>query len=261
MATLVCFHAHPDDETIATGGTIARAVAEGHRVVLVLATRGERGEVDEGVLAPGEELWQRRVAELEEAARILGAHRVAYLGYGDSGMAGEPSNDDPGCFWQADIEEAAARLARLLEEEAADVLTVYDDNGGYGHPDHVQVHRVGVRAAELAGTPRVYEATMDRDRLRAMMEMAPPEGMEAPPDFDVEQFGVPGAQVTTRVDVRDRCDVKRKAMAAHASQIGETSFFLAMPPEVFPLVFGEECFVRRGAPAGTVETGLFEGLA
>jgi LmbE family N-acetylglucosaminyl deacetylase len=161
MATLVSFHAHPDDEAIACAGTMARAAAEGHRVVIVFGTRGERGEVIEGFLSPDEPLWQRRVAESHEAARIMGAHRVEFLGYTDSGMMGEPSNDDPACFWRADVEEAASRLAAILGEEEADALTIYDEIGGYGHPDHIQVHRVGVRAAERAGLAAVYEATFN----------------------------------------------------------------------------------------------------
>src|SRR3954447_10116475 len=169
MSTLVFFHAHPDDEAIATGGTMARAAAEGHRVVLVCATRGELGEVPEGFLASGETLTERREVEVLAAAEILGCARVAFLGYRDSGMEGEATNADEGCFATADIEEAAERLAAILREEDAEVLTVYDERGNYGHPDHVQVHRVGIRAAELAATPRVYEATVNRDHLMALM--------------------------------------------------------------------------------------------
>ncbi|MGH9181720.1 MAG: PIG-L family deacetylase, partial [Acidimicrobiales bacterium] len=138
MATLVSFHAHPDDEAIGCGGTLAKAVAEGHRAVVVLATRGELGEVAEGVLSAGETLADRRELEAAASARVLGVHRVEFLGYRDSGMMGTPGNDDPDCFWRADLEEAAGRLAAILIEEAAEVLTVYDDHGLYGHPDHIQ---------------------------------------------------------------------------------------------------------------------------
>src|SRR4051794_30232852 len=156
MATLVCFHAHPDDECIATGGVMRRAHDEGHRVVLVVATRGEHGEVDDGFLDDGEELWQRRVRETAAAAEILGAARVEFLGYVDSGMMGTPENEKPGSFWTADVDKAAQRLADILVEEKADVLTIDDDHGGYGHPDHIQVHRVGAAAGKIAKTPRVY---------------------------------------------------------------------------------------------------------
>jgi len=264
--TLVCFHAHPDDEAIQTGGTIARAAAEGHRVVLVFATRGELGEVADGFLEPGETLSERRSRECAAAATILGAARVEFLGYHDSGMAGEASNDDPAAFWRADLDEAAERLAAILRAEAAEVLTVYDDHGGYHHPDHVQVHRVGVRAAEIAGTPRVYEATVDRDHLMealaASVALAEEHGVEIPGDTpDPEEFAshfIPAAQITTRVDVSDRLDVKRAALRAHASQIDETSFFLSMPDEIFALAFGTEWFIRRDAPEGIQESWLFD---
>ena len=263
MATLVTFHAHPDDECIATGGVMAKAAEAGHRVVLVTATRGEHGEVDDGFLDEGEALWERRVRETEASAEILGASRVAFLGYVDSGMMGTPTNDAPDAFWQADVEEAAARLAAILREENADILTVYDDHGLYGHPDHIQVHRVGHRAAELAGTKKVYESTMDRDELAEMMREGREQGAEIPDDApqDVDpNFGVPGHMITTRVDVTKWSDRKREAMVAHASQISDQSFFLAMPPEQFARVFGVERFILAGAPPGTVETDLFDGL-
>ena len=168
MATVAFFHAHPDDEAIATGGTMAGLSDDGHRVVLVTATRGELGEVPEGLSEDGGSLAEWRLAELTEACGILGVGRQTYLDYLDSGMAGEATNDRPGSFASADIEEAAGALADILIEEAADVLVTYDEHGGYGHPDHVQVHRVGMRAADLAGTPVVYMATMNRDFMRTL---------------------------------------------------------------------------------------------
>ncbi|HEX4901253.1 MAG TPA: PIG-L family deacetylase [Acidimicrobiales bacterium] len=251
MATLVCFHAHPDDESIATGGTIARAADEGHRVVLVFATRGECGEVPDGFLDDGEELGHRRERETVASAAALGAHRVEFLGYRDSGMMGEPTNEDPACFWAADVEEAAERLARILGEEQADALTVYDDHGGYGHPDHIQVHRVGHRAAELAGTPRVYESTMNRDHLHRLMAEAQGSGVEIDDDVRDDSFGSPASIITTTVDVRHWVERKRESMRLHASQIAEESFFLAMAPDAFTEVFGWEWYIRTaGGPVG-----------
>jgi LmbE family N-acetylglucosaminyl deacetylase len=257
MATLVCFHAHPDDECIATGGVMAKAAKEGHRVVLVVATKGEHGEVPEGFLEPGEELWQRRVKETEASAAILGVQRVEFLGYVDSGMIDTPENDKPGSFWTADVEEAAERLAEILREENVDVLTIYDDHGGYGHPDHIQVHRVGKRAADLVGVPKVYQATINRDHLiRGMRERASmlPEGTEMP-DFEAAaDFGSAESVITGAVDVSDFLDHKRRAMQAHASQISEQSFFLQMPPEAFAYGFGTEWFIRDGQGPGITET-------
>ena len=258
--TLVTFHAHPDDEAIATGGVMARAAAEGHRVVLVIATKGELAGFGHDMLTPGESMADRRVAETQAAGEILGVSRIEFLGYRDSGMDGEPSNDDPESFWSADLDEAAGRLARILEEENADALTVYDERGVYGHPDHVQVHRVGVRAAEMAGTPVVYESTLNQDHILRLMNDhmgAAMEQMEDAPDPATFDLGVHEDQITTTVDVRDYVDLKRKAMAAHASQISESSFFLALPPELFREAFGQEWFIRRGAPPGTNEDVLF----
>ena len=262
MATVTFFHAHPDDEAIATGGTMASLADQGHRVVLVTATRGELGEVDDGFLDPEETLAARREVELAEAARILGAARLAFLGYEDSGMEGEPSASRPGCFATADPEEAAGRLAELLAEESSDVLVVYDEHGGYGHPDHVQVHRVGMAAAERAGTPVVYMSTMDRDFMRDLRkralesELATEEEMEG-----ADTMGEPAVRITTEVDVTPWVATKRAAMAAHASQISEESFFLSMPEDVFADVWGQEWFIRvrpepTGLGGGVREPGL-----
>ena len=263
IRTLVCFHAHPDDEAIATGGSMAKAAAAGHRVVLVVATRGEHGEVDEGFLGEDEPLAERRVAETNAAAEILGVSRVEFLDYVDSGMIGTPENDAKESFWQADVDEAARSLAAILTEEQADVLTAYDENGVYGHPDHIQVHRVGVAAGRLAGTPKVYLNTINQDFLKREMARMADLGFDPPGDVDpgdLESLGVSEDRITTAVDVRDYVAVKRRAMAAHASQISETSFFLAMPEEMFTVGFGTEWYILDGAPAGTSETDLFEGL-
>ncbi len=259
MTTLVCFHAHPDDESIGTGGTIARAAAAGHRVVLVLATRGERGEPTPGVLADGEALWERRIAETYESAKVLGVQRVEFLGYVDSGMMGEPSNDSPYSFWTADVEHAADRLAVILREEDADILTVYDDHGGYGHPDHIQVHRVGIRAAELAGTPKVFQGTMNRDEIRRQMELFVPDEDGVDPSeriSDLSNFGTPEAEITHAIDVVDLVGTKQLSMRAHRSQIADDSWFLTMDDETFAGAFGKEWFIEwggsraEGAPFG-----------
>ena len=263
MATLVCFHAHPDDEAIATGGLIARATAEGHRVVLVVATGGEHGEPPTD-LSVGETLADRRAAETAKSAAVLGIGRVEFLGYRDSGMTGWAQNDEPGAFMHAPLDEAATRLATILAEENASTLTVYDWHGGYGHPDHIGVHRVGHRAAELAGTPHVYEATMNRDALAAMIEAAKAGGSDdfGPDDFDVNSaddgnaFGTPEAELTTRVDVTGYIDQKRESLLCHGSQVNDSSFFLQMPPEAFTGAFGTEWFIRVGAPSGISEDWL-----
>ena len=210
MGTLVCLHAHPDDECISTGGTIARAAAEGHRVILVVATNGDHGEVPSD-LAPGESLVERRRKETLASAETLGIHRVEWLGYEDSGMTGWAQNSNSGAFMNADVDDAAKRLASILSEEHADVLTCYDWHGGYGHPDHVMVHKVGHRAAQLVGSVKLYEATMNRDRMRALISMARERGMipEGEDDFDPDgpaddgnPMGSTARDITLGVDVQ-----------------------------------------------------------
>lgn len=261
MSTLVCFHAHPDDEAIATGGLMAKAAAAGHRVFLVCATRGECGEPEPGVLRAGEQLWERRMAELEQASEILGAEKPLWLGYEDSGMVGEESNSNPASFWQSDHDEASARLAGILTEVQADVLTIYDEHGGYGHPDHIRVHTVGKAAAALGGVENVFEATFNRDHFReliaAQQELAAASGEEAEdPGIDVETSGTPSAGIAYRVDVGSTIAQKRAAMAAHRSQIGPESFFFTMPVEFFGLAFGSEWFNIPGVSTGNGPTDV-----
>ena len=267
MATMVNFHAHPDDEAIATSGTMMKAADEGHRVVLVVATRGEQGEPVPGALGPDETLGQRRVAETLDSARIIGAHRVEFLDYEDSGMAGDEANENPASFWQADFDEAVARLARILVEESAGVLTVYDDRGGYGHPDHIQVHRVGVAAARKAGVEKVFYATMNRTQI--LRQIAEVESFaEAMEDIDIdieraerfreEAFGTEEAEITHAVDVSAYLERKRAAMLAHTSQITADSFFGSMTDEQFADAFGTEWYVAPGpSRTGDFATDLF----
>ena len=265
MATLVCFHAHPDDEAIATGGLMATAAAAGHRVVLVCATRGEQGEPQEGVLDDGEELWQRRIVELATSAELLGAEEPRYLDYEDSGMMGEPTNDNPKCFWQADHDEATTRLVEILRDVDAEVLTIYDDHGGYGHPDHIRVHTVGLAAAAQLGLEHVYESTINRDTVRQMM-MAN-QGPDADVDtdqieLDVESFGTPHDDISFALDVASVVDVKKQSIAAHRSQVGPDSFFLSMPDAMFAEAFGVEHFNLPGVTGtgGPTPVSVLPGL-
>jgi LmbE family N-acetylglucosaminyl deacetylase len=268
MSTIVCLHAHPDDEASGTGGTIARAVAEGHRVVLVVGTNGDHGEVPDD-LAPGETLVDRRRLELQASADVLGIARVVWLGYADSGMTGWEQNGDPDSFHQADLDEAAGRLADVLREESADILTIYDWHGGYGHPDHIKVHHVGVRAGEMVPGVRVLESTMNRTRFASMMADAAAAGafseLVAEGEFDPEgpaddgnPFGTPEAEITLEVDVSEYVELKRAALASHGSQSTDTSFFLEMPIEVFRQAFGKEWFIERDATPPMRSGWLFD---
>ncbi|MDP8976055.1 MAG: PIG-L family deacetylase [Actinomycetota bacterium] len=252
---VVFFHAHPDDEAIFTGGTIALLAGHGCRVVLVTATGGEHGARTSSAAAKSE-LAGQRAAETLRAAALLGLARVEFLGYRDSGMLGDPGNTAPGAFWSADQSVASDHLSGILREERAGTLVVYDQVGIYGHPDHVQAHRVGVKAAEKAGVDCVYEVTVDREYLHfvethLVVEAGVPGALGVPPDqlgLAGSSLGVPTVEVTTTVDVRPVLGVKRAAMAAHASQIPETASAMRLPTEAFGAVYGFEWFVRRGRP-------------
>ncbi len=270
MATAVFFHAHPDDEAIATAGVMIGGADMGHRIVLVCATDGAVGEADDEHIPEGASLADVRALELADAAVVLGVHRLEFLGYRDSGMVDTDTNRHPDAFWAADVEVAAMRLAVLLREERADLLTVYDEFGNYGHPDHIQVHRVGVRAAELAGVDHVFEATMNRDEMRALADDPAFESLEID-EGELErerdeirdtEMGTPAGLITHAIDVGPVIDRKREAMIAHKSQITPESFFLQLPDDAFTRAFGTEWFVRRhssrtGEP---FETDFYAGL-
>jgi LmbE family N-acetylglucosaminyl deacetylase len=247
MATLVFFHAHPDDEVFTTGGSMARAAAEGHRVVLVVATDGAHGEVPDD-LDPDETLVDRRWREVQASAAVLGAAHVERLGYRDSGMTGWIQNDDPAAFHRADVDAAASQLAALLRRYDATVLTSYDWHGNYGHPDHVKVHVVAKRAAELVEGVRLVEATANRDEfLRMMTANAPAAELDFDPSGpadDGNPFGTAESELTLAVDVRDHVHRKREALRCHRSQVTDTSPFLEMPDDVFAAAFGTEWFIE-----------------
>ena len=253
MATLVFLHAHPDDECLITGGTIALAAADGHRVVLVVATNGDHGEVPDD-LAPGEDLVARRRTETEASARTLGIERIEWLGYRDSGMTGWEQNADPANLMNAPVDEAASRLARILDEESADVLVGYDWHGGYGHPDHIAVHRVARRAAEMRPSVRHLEATMNRDRFRQSLALARAAGLEDDgwdpdgPADDGNPMGTPESEISLGVDVSSHIVAKREAVRCHASQVSDTSSILSIPEDAFAFVFGTEWYIEPGRP-------------
>ncbi|MFF0445634.1 PIG-L deacetylase family protein [Streptomyces sp. NPDC004609] len=249
MATLLAFHAHPDDEALMTGGTLARAAAEGHRVVIVVAT-DHMGAATEGESG--------RMTELRASADVLGVHRVVHLGYADSGHGPVLHPDPPGRvrFARADTEEAVGRLARVLREERVDVLLGYDPNGGYGHRDHIKVHHVGRRAAELAGVARVLEATMPRDAVVRLVRLI--RMLRIPFRYDPEALRAaysPRSAITHVIDVRPFARQKRAAIAAHRSEVTGNGrlapvmrVLVRLPVPVFALVLGREWYAESGAP-------------
>ena len=281
--TLMAVHAHPDDECMSTGGVLLRYVRAGVRTVLVTATRGEEGEVLDPEMNPAEvkpKLGDVRTAELECACKHLEVEKLHILGYRDSGMVGWDTNNHPECLAQADLHEATGRLVHLIRELRPHVITCYDEQGGYGHPDHIQVHRMTVAAFHAAGEAtqypesglapwqpsKLYYTAYPRSFIVARYEIMRAMGAEAPsdrPDFDPHQAaGTPDELITTRVDVRDFLPHKMRALRCHRTQIAPDWWFTRVPHEVLRDKFGLECFIRvvSRVPVDGPEDDLFAGL-
>ncbi len=287
---MLLVHAHPDDESIGTGATMAKYAAEGAQVTLVTCTLGELGEVIPPELAQlawdcGGGLGQHRIGELAAACAALGVTDHRFLGgagrWRDSGMMGTPSNHWPGCFWQADVDEAARALLAVITDVKPQVLVTYDANGFYGHPDHIQAHRVGWRAFELADglVSKFYATAVPKSVLAEAMavrnESAVGESGGATlggTDFTrVESvaelpFGTDDDKVTTRIDARDYLDAKLAAMRAHATQIAVDSPFFALSDMVGQRALGTEYYTllagpRRFDEPDGFEPDLFAGLS
>ncbi|MBC9726937.1 N-acetyl-1-D-myo-inositol-2-amino-2-deoxy-alpha-D-glucopyranoside deacetylase [Streptomyces sp. TRM68367] len=288
---LLLVHAHPDDESINNGATMARYAAEGAHVALVTCTLGERGEVIPPGLAhlTGAALGQYRLGELAAAMHELGVTDHRLLGgagrYCDSGMMGLPDNDDPACFWQADVDEAAAHLVEVIREVRPQVLVTYDDNGGYGHPDHIQAHRVAMRAAGLAaeaGCPvdRIYWNRVPRSVAGQSFARLQDDLAGLPFTKTATLDDVPGLvadeRITTTVDGTAHAAAKAAAMRAHATQIEVADPYFALSNELAQPILSTEYYeLVRGErsetgvpPAGgrpsasdTWETDLFAAIA
>jgi N-acetyl-1-D-myo-inositol-2-amino-2-deoxy-alpha-D-glucopyranoside deacetylase len=269
---LLLVHAHPDDESIGTGATMAKYAAEGAGVTLVTCTLGELGEIIPANLADlawdkRNKLGEHRIGELAAACAALGVTDHRFLGgpgrWHDSGMMGTPSNDWDGAFWRADVDGAAGTLLETIEEVRPQVLVTYDSNGFYGHPDHIQAHRVAWRAFKLSdGVVRKFYATAVPKSVLAegiqTMRDAQGDVAEAGPGSEFLQvesvddlpFGVPDEQVTTLIDARDFLDAKLAAMRAHASQIAVDSPFFALSDQVGQRAFGREYYTLLAGPRG-----------
>ncbi|MEV3854179.1 PIG-L family deacetylase [Streptomyces sp. NPDC050095] len=265
-------HAHPDDEATSTGGVLAKYAAEGVRTVLVTCTDGGCGDGPGGVKPgdPGHDpaaVAVMRRQELEASCGILKISHLETLGYADSGMMGWPANDAPGSFWRTPVEEGAARLAELIRHYEPDVVVTYDENGFYGHPDHIQANRITMAALEMTElSPKVYWTTMPHSAMQRFGEtvrefhedMPEPDPAEA---AAMAELGLPDEEVTTWVDTAAFGAQKFDSLAAHASQ-GENIFFLKMGLERFTELMGVETFVRvqDTTDAPLPEDDLFAGL-
>jgi N-acetyl-1-D-myo-inositol-2-amino-2-deoxy-alpha-D-glucopyranoside deacetylase len=290
---LLLVHAHPDDESIETGATMARYAAAGVPVTLVTCTLGELGEIIPSDLAylgagRGDLLGKHRIGELEAACAALGVRDHRFLGgpgrWRDSGMIGLPSNDAPGSFWRADLDEAARDLVAIIREVRPRVMVSYDDRGFYGHPDHVQAHRVAWRAFHLAGDPalpvggappwrvaKFYATAMPRSVLAAATDLSGRDGVAAPDGFiaeagaDTVPFGAADDEVTTEIDGSAYLGAKTAAMRAHATQITVREPFFALSNWVGQRILAREYYTLVAGPRGPSgpdgrETDLFAGL-
>lgn len=276
--TLLCVHPHPDDESIACGGVLARCADEGVATHVVTCTGGEAGENLAGIDLGDHDLVWHRQQEMADAVAALGLTSHTWLGFRDSGMAGTADNEHPDAFVVADLDEAAGRLARVIRDLRPQVVVSDDEHGTYGHPDHVRAHQVTVRAVELAadpsfdtGTkawtvPKRYVHTLSRARMWKLHSVLREAGLASPfGDEDLAgpddlPFGSPDGLVTTRVDVSDWLDRKQAAMRAHRSQIADDSFFFNIPDEVAGAGFGVEEFVLVDGTATPADDGLEHDL-
>ena len=262
--SLLLVHAHPDDESIGTGAAMARYAAEGARVTLVTCTRGELGEIIPPALQYllPDELGEYRIGELEAACEALGVSDHRFLGgagrWRDSGMMGLPDNEDPRCFWQANVDEAAAALKTVIDEVEADVIVTYDANGFYGHPDHIQAHRVAKRAHQLTGQrAKFYATAMPRSVLAEAVRLPEDSWFARHADLSAS---VPDEQVTTAIDAAGYLGAKLAAMRAHETQITVDGEFFALSNDLGQRALGTEYFTllagSRG-PGDPYERDLF----
>lgn len=259
--TLVTVFAHPDDETFSVGGSVAAAVDAGARVAAICATRGEVGEIADASLATAETLGAVREAELRAACAVLGVHDVRLLGYRDSGMDGTPENADPRAFANAPDEEVTERIAGHFRELRPDVVVTFEPGGVYGHPDHRKVSRCATQAFDRVPGVRLFYAGPSRTAWMALISEMRAAGVgEAFPFEGSETFGVPDEEVTTIVDVRPQLARKKRALAAHRTQINP--WLASLPDEWLDRLLAEEAFgLVRGAPPADGRPGLLEGLA
>ncbi len=282
--TLMAIFAHPDDESFGTGGTLARYGADpGVRVVLVCATRGEAGEISDPALSTPDRLGEVREGELRCACQILGIDALHLLGYRDSGMAGTPENTMPGALAVADFDEVVGKIVAIIRRERPDVVVTFDENGGYGHPDHVASHHHTTAAFLAAADParypeqiedglvphqarKLYYTAIPRRFFRAVADKMLELGVEIPERYlarlEEGPWGLPDEACTTDVSVVDFWEAKQAAVQCHATQLNPDSFFALLPPEIMRELQGWECFQLAESLVGDDEGthDLFAGL-
>lgn len=267
---LMAVHAHPDDEVFSTGGILARSARAGDRVVVVYCTNGEAGEMHDEDLVPEEalpRLGEIRIEEARRACALLGVTDVFFLGYRDSGMKDTEDNLHPEAFANAELDEAAQRLSTIIRSTRPQVIVAYDENGGYGHPDHIMAHRIAVEAFQrLRGEPdapqKLYYSARSREGFRRYVNAISEHGLTVPwlsDDFNIDEYGSPDEEITAHIDVEPYVGLKKRALAIHRTQIRPDFFYLQIPDEALAAGSGVEYFTRIFPPPvpGERETDLF----
>ena len=275
--TLLIVHAHPDDESISTGGILAKYSADGVRTALTYCTRGEAGDILNPEFVwpePGMSITDIRALELEKALGVLGVQSVFFLGYRDSGMAGTPENNHPEAFARADEQEASARLVEIIRQVRPHVIVTYNEKGTYLHPDHIMANRVTLRAFKASGErsyhgndglepwqpSKLYYTAIPLERIRRMYDTIVESGEE--PGFDPEVLGTPEEKISAVIDVRKFLSRKLAALNCHQSQMNPNSIFRRMPEKLRKEAMGYEHFecVHGCSLSNGRESDLFEGL-
>jgi len=281
--TLLAVLAHPDDESFGIGGTLAKYAAEGARVVLACATVGEAGEIKDPSLGAVEQLAEIRERELRCACDVLGISELHLLGYRDSGMAGSLDNDDPRALVQADPAEVVGKIVRVIRQVRPQVVVTFEESGGYGHPDHMAIHRHAVAAFQTAGDPgqypehlvmglepylpqKLYFTALPRRFFRGLAQRLKAMGLDLSRfgDFDWESMGVPDELCTSEIDVSEYVDIKLQAFQCHRSQLSPDGPFSLIPPEMQQDFMSTECFSLPGSrlePGQEPKTDLFASIS
>jgi LmbE family N-acetylglucosaminyl deacetylase len=271
--TLLVVHAHPDDEVFSTGGLLAKHAAAGDRTVVVYCTNGEAGEILDESLDPEEarpRLGEIRRREVQEACDLLGVSDIRFLGYRDSGMRDTEENKRPDAFMNAPMDEAVERLLRVIRETRPQVMVTYDEEGGYGHPDHIMANRVAVEAFRRArdeglGVQRLFYPARSREDFRRYVEGLREMGLEIPwiqGDFNFDEYGVPESELSAIVDISEYAPLKKRALAVHKTQIKPDFFYLSIPDDLMSRFQGREFFQQIEPPRqpGPPSDDLFDGL-
>ena len=267
-------HAHPDDEVFSTGGILAKSAGEGDRVVVVYCTNGEAGEMHDADLEPEEalpRLGEIRVDEARRACALLGVTDVFFLGYRDSGMKDTEDNAHPDAFANAEFDEAVGRLMEIIRATGPQVIVAYDEDGGYGHPDHIMAHRIAVEAfRRLQGQPeaplKLYYSARSREGFKRYIDALQKHGLTVPwinDDFNIDEYGLPDEEITAHIDVGSFVGLKKRALAVHRTQIRPDFFYLQIPDEALANGSGHEYFIRVLPPPrpGERETDLFAAVS